>query len=153
MKKGQARKSVQKAKRKQVPAARRRAELRAVAEAYFSALRKKDFSAIPYDDKVALRAPLAPGGVNRPLVGKEALRTVWWGPLAPALEGAKVTVLEYYFNEDLTAVCAEALVQLATPPATLRVADRFTVNAAGKIIEQENHFDPRDVTHPGWQKG
>jgi hypothetical protein len=59
-----------------------------VAEAYFEALAKKDFTAIPYDDNVMLR-----------------------------------------------------------------VADRFTVNCAGKIIEQENHFDPRDVTNPGWQNG
>jgi hypothetical protein len=39
------------------------------------------------------------------------------------------------------------------PPATLRVADRFNVNEQGKITEQENHFDPRDVTNPGWQDG
>jgi hypothetical protein len=32
----------------------------------------------------------------------------------------------------------------------LRVADRFNVNEQGKITEQENHFDPRDVTNPGW---
>jgi hypothetical protein len=25
------------------------------------------------------------------------------------------------------------------------------VNDVGQITEQENHFDPRDVTHPGWQ--
>jgi len=126
--------------------------LRAVAEAYFAALAKKDFSGIPYDDNITLRAPLAPGGVNNPLRGKEALRTVWWEPLVPALEGAKVTVLDYYFNEKLTAVCTEALIELANPPVTLRVADCFTVNAAGRITEQENHFDPRDVTNPGWQK-
>lgn len=133
-------------------AAKRWAQLRAVAEAYFAALARKDFSAIPYDNNVTLRAPLAPGGVNNPLVGKEALRTVWWPPLLPALEGAKVTILDHYINERLTAICTEAVIQLVNPPATLRVADRFTVNAAGKIIEQENHFDPRDVTNPGGQK-
>ena len=52
--------------------AKRRAQLRGVAEAYFGALAKKDFVAIPYDDSVVLRAPLAPGGVHNPLVGKEA---------------------------------------------------------------------------------
>jgi hypothetical protein len=56
--------------------AQRRAQLRAVAEAYFGALAQKDFAAIPYDDHVVLRAPLAPGGVHTPLVGKEALRTI-----------------------------------------------------------------------------
>lgn len=38
-------------------------------------------------------------------------------------------------------------------PTTLRVADRFNVNESGKIIEQENHFAPRDATNPGWQHG
>jgi hypothetical protein len=129
----------------------RRAQLRAVAEAYFEALARKDFAAIPYDDHVMLRAPLAPGGVHNPLVGKEALRTSWWPPLVPAL-GA-VRVIEHYINEQLTAIITEAEIDTVNPRATLRVADRFTVNAAGKIIEQENHFDPRDVTNPGWQHG
>jgi steroid delta-isomerase-like uncharacterized protein len=131
-------------------AARRKTELRAVAEAYFAALAKKDFEAIPYDDRVSLRAPLCPGGVHTPLVGREALRTIWWPPLAPAL--GEVKVLDHYINADLTAICSEALITTVSPPATLRVADRFTVNAAGKIIEQENYFDPRDVTNPGWQE-
>jgi hypothetical protein len=55
----------------------------------------------------------------------------------------------------MTAICTEAeiIINVLSPPATLRVADRFTVNAEGKIIEQENHLDPRDVTNPGWQAG
>ncbi len=134
-------------------AAARQAQLRKIVETYFEALRQKDFAAIPYAESVSLRAPLAPGGVNQPLNGKAALRAQWWGPLEPALAGAEITVQECYFNEALTAVCAEALITLnvVMPPATLRVADRFTVNAAGAITEQENHFDPRDVTNPGWQ--
>ena len=36
--------------------------------------------------------------------------------------------------------------------AVLRVADRFTVSDAGRVVEQENHFDPRDLTNPGWAK-
>jgi hypothetical protein len=114
-------------------AAKRRAQLQAIAERYFDALRGKDFSAIPYDDRVTLRAPLTPNGVNQPLVGKEALRIQWWQSLEPALEGVQITVVD--------------------PPATLRVADRFTVDEDGRIVEQENHFDPRDVTNPGWQRG
>ena len=132
-------------------AAERRAQLRAVAEAYFAALAKKDFVAIPYADDVNLRAPLCPGGVHTPLVGKEALRTIWWPPLAPAV--GEVRVLDHYINDDLTAICTEAVITTVNPPATLRVVDRFTVSAEGKIIEQENHFDPRDITTPGWQKG
>jgi hypothetical protein len=132
-------------------AARRRAQLRGVAEAYFGALGKKDFAAIPYDEKVILRAPLAPGGVHTPLVGKETLRTVWWPPLVPAL--GEIHVIEHYINDSMTAIITEAEIHTVKPPATLRVADRFTVSTAGKIIEQENHFDPRDVTNPGWQNG
>jgi hypothetical protein len=131
-------------------AAKRRAQLRAVAEAYFAALAQKDFTAIPYADTVVLRAPLAPGGVHNPLIGKEALRTIWWPPLVLAL--GEVKVIEHYLNEALTAIITGAEIHLVHPRVTLRVADRFTVNAEGQIIEQENHFDPRDVTNPGWQK-
>ena len=132
-------------------AAQRRARLRAVAEAYFAALAKKDFEAIPYDDHVSLRAPLCPGGVHTPLVGKGALRTTWWPPVVSAV--GEVEVLDHYINDDLTAICTAALIITVSPPATLRVADRFTVSAEGKIIEQENHFDPRDLTNPDWQQG
>lgn len=130
----------------------RRARLRAVADDYFKALEAKNFARIPYHDKVVLRAPLAPGGVNAPLSGREALRTTWWPPLVPAI--GKVKVLDYYFNEKLTAVCARALIDVVniTPKVTLRVNDWFEVDANGKITEQENHFDPRDVTNPGWSK-
>lgn len=133
--------------------AQRKAQLRSIAESYFAALRQKDFAVIPYDEDASLRAPLAPGGVNQPLQGKAALHAQWWVPLEPALEGVEITVLDFYVNESLTAICSEALITInvLSPPAILRVADRFTVNAAGKIIEQENHFDPRDVTNPGWQ--
>ena len=136
-------------------AAERKDQLRNIVDGYFEALRQKDFFAIPYDDDVTLRAPLAAGGVNHPLEGKNTLHAQWWVGLEPALEGVEITVEEYYLNESLTAICAEALITLnvLSPPVTLRVADRFTVNAEGKITEQENHFDPRDVTNPGWQNG
>jgi hypothetical protein len=136
-------------------AAKRREQLRAVAEGYFEALRRKDFSAIPYDDGVMLRAPLTPGGVNEPLIGKEALRIQWWQPLEPALEGVQINVSEHYINESLTGIVTEAEITITAvdPPATLRVADRFTVNEGGQIVEQENHFDPRDVTNSGWRRG
>ena len=129
----------------------RQAQLRTVAETYFAALAKKDFASIPYDDNVSLRAPFCPGGVHTPLVGKEALRTIWWPSMVSAV--GNVTVLEHYLNEDLTAICSEALITTVNPPAVLRAADRFTVSDKGKIIEQEDHFDPRDVTNPEWRKG
>lgn len=138
---------------KEENASGRKKLLRKIVEGYFQALRQKDFSAIPYDDNASLRAPLAPGGVNNPLLGKDTLRSQWWVPLEPALEGVEIIVLDHYINESMTAICAEALITInvVSPPATLRVADRFTINAEGKITEQENHFDPRDVTNPGWQ--
>jgi hypothetical protein len=52
--------------------------------------------------------------------------------------------------DDLTAVCVEFYCGILEPKCTLRIIDRFTVDDAGRIIEQENFFDPRDVTHPGW---
>lgn len=132
----------------------RRRRLTAVADAYFQALQRKDFAAIPYAEDARLRAPLAPGGVNHPVIGKQALRSEWWDPLTPALDGVRIRVLDYYVNETLTAIVAEAEITIAAvnPPVTLRVADRFTVDNDGRIVEQENHFDPRDVTNPGWQK-
>lgn len=137
----------------QVTLSERREQLRSIATNYFTALRQKDFAAIPYDDNVTLRAPLTPGGVGHPLIGKSDLHAQWWIPLEPALEGVEIRILDYYLNDSLTAICAEALITLnvMSPSVTLRVADRFTVNAEGYITEQENHFDPRDVTHPGWQ--
>jgi len=134
-------------------AARRRERLRAIAEAYFEALRTQNFDSIPYHDNVSVRAPFAPGGVNQPLTGKEALRSQWWQPLEPALEGMQIRVLDHYINESMTSIVTEAEIEvrIVDPPITLRVADRFTVDAQGKIVEQENHFDPRDVTNPGWQ--
>ena len=136
-------------------AAKRTAELRKIAEGYFEALRRKDFLAIPYADQATLRAPLAPGGVHIPLRGKNSLHSQWWVSLEPALEGVEINVIDHYINESLTAICTEAEITInaISPPAILRVADRFTVNAEGKITEQENHFDPRDVTTPGWQSG
>ena len=127
----------------------RRTQLRAAADAYFAGLARRAFDAIPYADDVVLRAPLAPGGVQAPLVGRQTLRRVWWAPMEKAL--GEVEVLRHYFAEDLSGVCTAAIVAIADSPIRLRVADRFTVDDRGRIVEQENHFDPRDVTNPGWR--
>jgi hypothetical protein len=124
----------------------RRSTLRSAADAYFDALVSRDFDAIPYADDVILRAPLAPGGSANPLTGRETLRTVWWQPMMPALENAAVNVIDYYVNADATAICVAAEITLPVAKATLRVADRFRVDANGCITEQENHFDPRALT-------
>ena len=98
--------------------AERRQQLKSVAEAYFRGLQQQDFAAIPYDEDVTLRAPLAPGGVNRPLVDKAALRTEWWQPLEPALTGLRVRILDHYINETSTAIVteAEATITALDPP-------------------------------------
>lgn len=133
-------------------AAARRVQLNAIARGYVTeGLGKKNFDAIPYSDDVVLRAPIAPGGSGRPLVGRETLRAQWWAPL-PGLLGA-VEVLDSFVNEGLSAITVEFHCGIVEPRCTLRIMDRFKVNAAGEIVEQENFFDPRDVTNPGWRDG
>jgi hypothetical protein len=123
----------------------RREQLRQTAIAYFAGLRQKDFDLIPYADAIVLRAPLTPGGMSQPLHGREQLRDEWWAPL-PGLLG-QVQLLDVYINDDLTAVVGEAIIEiLLDPPVQLYVADRFEVDAAGRIVNQVNHFDPRAVT-------
>jgi hypothetical protein len=128
----------------------RKQVVRAAVEGYFAGLARKDFDLIPYAEDVELRAPLAPGGAHRPISGREQVRSVWWEPL-PALLGA-VTVGGIYFDDDLTGAMAEAEIEVRLdPPVVLRVADRIDVDGSGRITRQENHFDPRDVTDPGWR--
>ena len=119
----------------------RKEQLKKVAESYFDALKQKKFSAIPFSEEVALRAPLAPGGVHQPIRGKQAVFEQWWQPLEPALEGVSITIIDYYYNDLLTGIITKAELTLAGPGITLRVADLFIVNEAGMITEQENHFD------------
>ena len=106
----------------------------------------KNFDAIPYHKDVVLRAPLCPGGSNTPLKGKENLRSQWWAPLPSLLKG--VDIIDSYVNSEETAVTVEFHCHILQPACTLRVIDRFIVNDEGEIIDQENFFDPRDVTNP-----
>lgn len=130
--------------------AARARELHAIARAYVTeALGKGNFDAIPYRTDVVLRAPLCPGGSAVPLEGREALRTVWWPPLPRLVEA--VRVLDSFVNADLTAAAVEFHLDISEPACTLRVLDRFTIDSDGKIVAQENYFDPRDLTHPGWR--
>jgi hypothetical protein len=121
----------------------RKATLRAVVEAYFGGLAAKDLSGIPYHDNVVMRAPLAPGGSEVPLRGKQAVLTYLNGVL-PVL--GQVRILEWYVNDDLTGACGYAEIEVTNPKTKLRVADRFKVDANGNIVEQENHYDPRGLT-------
>lgn len=124
----------------------RREALREAADAYFAGLRRRDFDSIPYADDVVFRAPIVPGGSANALRGRHTVHDVWWQPLAPALEGVAIDIVEYYVNADGTAISVAAEISLSAANVTLRVVDRFKVDANGRIIEQENHFDPRAVT-------
>ena len=110
-------------------------------------LGEKNFDAIPYTDNVELRAPLRPGGNDNPLTGRENLREQWWAPLPGLLKG--VDLIDTYVNQSETAVTVEFRCHIIQPACTLRVMDRFIVNAEGQIVSQENFLDPRDLTHPG----
>ncbi len=109
----------------------------------------KNFDAIPYHEQVELRAPLCPGGSKVPLKGRENLRIQWWAPL-PSLVGG-VDIIDSYVNSEETAVTVEFHCHIIQPSCTLRIIDRFIINDEGQITEQENFFDPRDVTDPGWR--
>ena len=109
----------------------------------------KNFDAIPYHKDVELRAPICPGGSENPLIGKENLRTQWWAPL-PSLIGG-VDLIDSYINKDETAVTVEFHCHIIQPACTLRIIDRFIINEEGEITQQENFFDPRDITNPGWR--
>ena len=124
-------------------------QLHAIGRRYVASLGSGDFEAIPYADDVELRAPFCPGGSNTPLVGRQNLKEIWWAPLPNLVSG--VEVIDSYVNRDQSGVVVEFRCRIDAMSCTLRIIDRFTVNDAGQIISQENFFDPRDVTNPGWR--
>jgi hypothetical protein len=123
--------------------------LHAIARQYVRSLGDGDFDSIPYIEHVELRAPLCPGGSSVPLVGRSRLKEVWWAPLPDLVSG--VELIDTYLNRDASAVTAEFLCHINSMSCTLRIVDRFSINADGQIVAQENFFDPRDVTNPGWR--
>lgn len=118
----------------------RRDQLKAIAELYFSGLSQKNVSAVPWAEDVVVRSPLAPDGLDTPVIGATAVRE-WFETLFPVL--GEIHVIEHYYNENLTTIATRSDVGITNPPCTLRVVDRFIVNTEGKITEQENHYDPR----------
>ncbi|HEU0020249.1 MAG TPA: nuclear transport factor 2 family protein, partial [Dehalococcoidia bacterium] len=97
---------------------RRKAQLKAAADAYFQGLTNKDMSAVPWDENVTFRGPLAPGGAGTPLQGRRAVLD-WFTSICPVL--GEIRVIEYYINDDLTVVAVRADVGITSPPGTLRV--------------------------------
>lgn len=128
----------------------RRAQLHSIVRAYVEeGLIKGNLDAIPYHDEVEVRAPLCPGGSAVPLRGKKNFLEM----LTKVLEAVEqVELVNSFVNEELTAATVEFHCSFKEPKVKLRVMDRFRVNKEGYITEQENFYDPRDITHPGWQQ-
>ena len=126
-----------------------------VVESYIKGIKEKDFSIIPYADSVTMRTPFTKNGMRLQLKGKDVLFNDWWKPLIlrPNSKEVVFKIVDYYFNESLTSIIAESVVTdyNAEPPATVYVAERFTINKDGDIIDQTNYIDVRDVLTPGWQ--
>ncbi len=119
----------------------RKEQLKKISETYFQALKDKNFSAIPFSNDIVFRAPLAPGGSHNPIKGKKALFEQWWKPLEPALDDVVINIIDHYYNESLAELITKADITIGALGITLRTADRFIINDAGEILEQENHFD------------
>ena len=122
----------------------RRAQIVDAAEGYFRALAARDVSTVRWHPDVVFRGPLTPD-TPQPIRGQAAVRR-WFEGLYPAL--GHVEVIEHYIDAAERAVATRADVHLTHPPSVLRVIDRFVVDEAGLIVEQENHFDPRPALLP-----
>lgn len=120
----------------------RKSLLLAAADAYFTGLAKKDVSGVPYADNVEFRTPLALGGSDVPIRGRASVLD-FFAAIYDAL--ADVRVVDYFYNDALDAIFVKAEVGLKSGKQ-LRVADLFRVNVDGKVIAQENHYDPRPAT-------
>jgi len=119
-------------------------ELHRIARDYVEkGLGLKNFDNIPYHDNVELRAPLCPGGSATPLRGKEQLREIWWAPLPDLVKS--VELFDSYVNRELNGATVEFHCTISEPACVLRIMDRFKIDESGKIIVQENFFDPRSV--------
>ncbi len=130
--------------------AERKQQLHNLAKSYvIDGLGAGNFNAIPYHVDVELRAPIHPMGSQQPMTGREFIKENWWAPLPDLV--ASTDLLATYVNENLTKVTAEFFCHIKEPACTLRIVDRFTVDENGKITDQENFFDPRDLTSPGWR--
>ena len=114
-------------------------QLHQIAALYFDGLLTKDLSSIPWAPGVILRAPLAEGGAEVPLVGRENVQA-YLSAILPAIQNVQLE--DTYINAAQTAVMGKAELTLVTG-AKLRVADLFEVNDEGEIVSQENHYDPR----------
>ena len=113
-------------------------DLTRYAALYFDGLRRKDLSGVPYAEEAVLWAPLGPDGLSRPIEGKAAI-LAFFEQVFPIL--ADVEVKNLFASEEWAS--GRAFITLTQPHgAMLRVSDVFRISD-GRIVEQENHYDPR----------
>jgi hypothetical protein len=112
-------------------------------------LNKGRLENLPYHTDVEFRAPLLPGGSSMPIKGKEQILKKL-GKVLESIESSEL--VDTYVNKELTAATVEFYCNFKEPKTQLRVMDRFRINEAGQITEQENFYDPRDISHPDWNK-
>lgn len=93
----------------------------------------------PDHDAVLFRTPLAEGGSENPITGKADLLCFFSG-VYEVLESVRVS--DYFYNEEGTGITVKADFILKSG-RSFRVLDLFRFDADGRIIEQENHYDPR----------
>ncbi|HWC16906.1 MAG TPA: nuclear transport factor 2 family protein [Terriglobales bacterium] len=110
-------------------------------KAYFDGLAGKNVSKIPWADDATLRTPLNPSGGEAQLIrGRKAILEFFAGIL-PAVGSVRMT--HYYAGENGWAA-GQAEIGL-TNGNTLYALDAFRIEN-GKIMEQQNHYDPRPAT-------
>lgn len=115
-------------------------DTREAAQSYFDGLAGKDLSVVPYSDDAVLWAPLGPDRLEKPICGKEAIVAFLEGvlPLIDRVEVKNLLVEGQWAS-------GRAFIGFNQPAgAVLRVNDIFHV-VGGRIVEQENHYDPRPV--------
>lgn len=113
-------------------------DLKHFAQAYFEGLAAKDMSGVPYAEDALLWAPLGPDGLAKPIEGRDAIFH-YFENVFPILGGVEIQNL---FSEGEWAA-GRAFIHLTQPAgAKLRVNDVFRIRG-GRIVEQENHYDPR----------
>lgn len=111
---------------------------REIARAYFDGLHRKDLSKVPYAEDAVMWAPLGPDGLEEPIRGREAIIR-YLESVFPILGSVEIKNL----FADGEWASGRAFIHLTEPRgAMLRVNDVFRIQD-GKIVEQENHYDPR----------
>ncbi len=128
----------------------RKRQLHEIAADYvINGLGGKSFEKIPYHENIKLRAPIHPMGSRGLMKGRDYIKENWWAPLPGLVAGTEL--IDTYINNNLTKVTAEFFCHIKEPTCTLRIVDRFEIDDNGKITNQENFFDPRDITNPNWR--